>query len=159
MKASYCNNAEAVAFVKKYQGDANKIADAIRVPVEFVLGLAASESGYGRGPFVRYNNFFSIHAKGPSNLPKYATGAVVAKKTMHDKHPVYMAVFPSFYSSGMSFADKYGKFVSGTPTATVFARRLREHGFNPGNVRLGGSDTFVRDLSDVIDAVKARMGC
>ncbi|MTJ82377.1 MAG: hypothetical protein F8N37_15400 [Telmatospirillum sp.] len=161
MGNAYCSNESAVSFVKKYQYESQKVADFIRVPVEFILGLAASETGYGRGPFVPYNNFFSIHAKSadPDDLPKYSAGTVIAKGTLNDKHPVYVAVFPSFYSSGMAFADKYGKFVSGAATAMDFATRLRLHHFNPGNVQQGGSPTFVKDLCDVIAAVKVRIKC
>jgi hypothetical protein len=157
---SACNDAVAVAFVKKYQAGAAWLAGSVHVPVEFILGVAASETGYGgKGNFVQYSNFFSMHAKSPDDLPWLATGVVEAAATVHHKHPVYVAKYASFETCGLSFIAKYGKAIFGISTPKDFALALQGAGFNPGDARKGGNPKFVDDLVSVIDVVKLRLSC
>src|ERR1700739_1419237 len=98
MTSKYCNDADAVAFARKYRTDAERLASSVHVPVEFILGLAASETRWGKSRFaMECNNFFSMETANPSTELKYATGYVVATGTIHNKNPTRVAIYPNFY--------------------------------------------------------------
>ena len=88
MTSNICNNQEAVDFVMTYKSDCMVIAKALKLPPEYVLGLAALESQYGKGRIAReYNNFFSMHAPAP-----HQTGAIAPLGNAKIK----VAIYPSF---------------------------------------------------------------
>jgi|HubBroStandDraft_1064217.scaffolds.fasta_scaffold02396_13 hypothetical protein len=132
----------------------------VNVPLEYILGLAAAETGWETGRIaIEDRNYFSVHAKGPAQPPKFAIGAGPTKGTVHDKVPVYVGIYESFYASGLSFIDKFGKFIFGAPTPEAFALALQGAGFNSGRADTGGSPNFVSNLTKIVPVVKARLAC
>jgi hypothetical protein len=57
-----CNNSDAVGFVKNHESEAAAVAKQLGIPTEFVLGLSAIESTWGKSnAAVKANNFFGLH--------------------------------------------------------------------------------------------------
>ena len=95
---------DAQNFIDAHQKDAAIIAANLNVPTENILGLSGIESFWGKGPFARYNNFFSQHAgkKVPFQMDSILTAQ--AQK---------MATFRSYLDSGRAFSALYGNSVRG----------------------------------------------
>jgi|GEM_PF-438898 hypothetical protein len=160
MTFSYCNNKGAVAFAKGYRADAARLASSVQIPVEFILGVAASETEWGASRFaMEYNNFFSMETANPDTRIPYAIGYVLAAGTIGKKHPTRVAVYPSFYDSGLSFIDRWGKDIFGISAPQPFALALEGNKFNTGDPRTGGARDFAKNLIDTIAAVRARLAC
>jgi len=67
MASKLCNNTDAVAFVRNFKEDCQRVIDEdkLDIPVENLLGLAAKETGYGgeKSRIAReLNNYFSMHS-------------------------------------------------------------------------------------------------
>ena len=149
--ANACNALEAVAFVKKFKADCLPIAQQLAVPVEYILGLAAEESLYGKGRIAsEYNNYFSLHAPAPFETREESARA---------DPKVKVAVFDSFTQSARSFAAKYGSYVKNANTPEAFADALVSSHFNSGDASNGGRSGFKTYLVGIIAQVKARMEC
>ncbi len=66
---------EWVDFVEAHYSDAVRLSNGSGVPVEWILGWAAEESGYGQGRFARLqNNYFSWRGNGDIVCPESAQG-------------------------------------------------------------------------------------
>jgi flagellum-specific peptidoglycan hydrolase FlgJ len=150
-----CNVTYAVDFVKTNLSDAATVAQQLQVSTEFILGLSAAESGWGRdwnatkvvnGQPAR--NFFSL--QGDASSP-FANGS------MKSGGGTSLSTFASYLDSAKSFAAQYGTLVKGKATAKEFATALVPR-FNPGKAPLG-NPTFIQDLVSIIGTTKARMGC
>jgi len=146
-----CSVMAAVAFVHKYQKDAELLAKQLDIPTENILGLAAHESQYGAGRIAREcNNFFSMHAPAPLQM-----GEESAKGNTRIK----VAKFSSFYQSGQSFIIKFGHGVKGKKDSDVFSKALITMHYNSGSAANGGRDGYAKLVKDAIAMVKARMSC
>ncbi len=157
---SYCNNANAVAFVKKYYDDCVRLGRLVDVPPIYLLALAASETQYGMpGTFADIHNYFSMETKSDHPDIKYALDYKTASGTIKDKHPTKLAIYPSFYVCGLSFIDRYGSAIRGASTAEQFTEALKSAGFNSGDKKSGGTSTFLTDVPKVVTAVTARLAC
>lgn len=151
MNNNLCNVRYAVAFVNKHRAEAEKIANALNVPVENILGLAALESWYGKGPIASdYNNYFSMHAPAPMQI---------GSEHPHHNPNIKVAKFISFYQSGQSFTARFGNAVRGKSDPVVFAQTLVSIGYNSGNPATGGTAGYAKKLVDIIRVVKIRMEC
>lgn len=141
-----CADTDAVSFVRSHWSDAAKIASAIEVPTENVLGIAAEESGYGTSRIaLEDDNFFGIHAN-PKALPPFAT-----RSDSTADGPV--ATFDSFYDSGRSFDAKFGGDVHGLSNPIDFTNALILAHFNTENKSFGTL------LPSVIEMVRRRIHC
>jgi flagellum-specific peptidoglycan hydrolase FlgJ len=146
-----CNEVGAMAFIMRYKGDCQTIANQLDVPVENILGLAASESLYGQGRIaMEWNNYFSMHAPAPFQI-----GAESPKKNRKIK----VAKFSSFLQSAQSFAARFGHGIRGKKDPRAFAQALVDHRFNTNDEATGGRENFKIFLVDVIKAVKVRLSC
>jgi flagellum-specific peptidoglycan hydrolase FlgJ len=155
-----CNAGNAVAFAVTYKPHCQSVAQKLNIPVENILGLAAEESLWGTGRIAHdYNNYFSMHAKSATDLPKYAIGAAIAGGTAHQKHPVYVAKYKSFNDCAESFSDKYGNAVRDKSDPTEFAKALIGVNYNTGDAKTGGRDDFVEYLIGIIHMTRRRMNC
>lgn len=156
----YCNDRNAVGFVKRYYDDCVRLGKMANVPPLFILGLAASETGYGKpDSFARVNNYFSMETKSDTPNIKYAEGYVIAAGTVNDKHPTKIAKFPSFYVCGLSFIDRYGTAIRGASTPQQFVEALISSDFNSADKKTHGNPKFVSDVLGTITAVTARIAC
>jgi uncharacterized FlgJ-related protein len=141
----FCNDQDAVGFVKDYQAEAADLAEQADVPVEFILGLAAEETQWGTGDAANdCNNYFSLHAPVP-----FQTGSRPAK----GDPKVLIAKFDTIHDSGRSFLKRYADSIKGARDPKNFGQRLRDARFN--TVR----PDFVEYLAGIINAVKHRMAC
>src|ERR1051325_4286631 len=113
-----CNVTYAVDFVKTNLSDAATVAQQLQVSTEFILGLSAAESGWGRdwnatkvvnGQPAR--NFFSL--QGDASSP-FANGS------MKSGGGTSLSTFASYLDSAKSFAAQYGTLVKGKATAKEF---------------------------------------
>lgn len=151
MAASFCNNANAVAFINRYRSACEQVAASLDVPMENILGLAAQESQYGTGRIAReLNNYFSMHAPAPLQI-----GAEPPKGNAKIK----VAKFSSFLNCAQSFAARYGSAVRGKKEPLDFANALVRAGFNSGDASNGGRAGFAHYLAGIISVVKARATC
>lgn len=151
MALNVCNNQEAVDFVMNYKSDCVTIAKLLKLPTEYILGLAALESQYGKGRIAReYNNFFSMHAPAP-----YQSGAIAPLGNAKIK----VAIYPSFLDCARSFATRFGSTLIGLTTPEAFAKELVRIHFNTGNPATGGTAGYAAKVADIIKVVKARMEC
>lgn len=151
MSKNVCNDIDAVAFVQKFRNDAKHIALMLDVPVENILGLAAEESGWGKGRIaIDYNNYFSMHAPAPLQIDEQA-----AKRSS----TVKVAVYSSFLQSGQSFAARFGSAVRGKKDTKAFVQALMHAGYNSGNPKTGGRAGFATFLTDIINTAGERMLC
>ena len=153
MASNLCNTTHAVAFVHKYKVDCEKVISEYKldVPVENILGLAASESEYGKGRIAgELNNYFSMRAPAP-----FQTG----QESAQGDPRVIVAKFGSFYQGAQSFSRRFGDAVRGKKDPREFAQALMAKGYNTGNAKTGGRDGFVNYLIGIINAVKGRLSC
>jgi flagellum-specific peptidoglycan hydrolase FlgJ len=151
----WCNAVDAVAFVYKYKNDCQKVIDeySLDVPVENILGLAAKESGYGKGRIAsELNNYFSMHAPAP-----FQTGS----EAPHGNPNAKVAKFSSFHQSAQSFSKRFRETIRGKKDPLHFAKALvcNRACYNTGDKATGGNPNFIGDLVGVINAVKERLSC
>jgi hypothetical protein len=67
-----------VAFVKNNQADAQRIADDLQIPIEWVLTVSAQESAWGRSPVAQNaNNYFGIGKGGWAQLERTALDRMI----------------------------------------------------------------------------------
>jgi hypothetical protein len=144
-----CNNTDAVGFVKDHQSDAAKVAKELGIPTYLLLGLSARESGYGSGPFVEGNAFFSLQVRSeekPNYLLSFSNGWMQAKKDSG----IWVATYANYLDSAKGFAEKFGDVVRDTQDPKTFLEALKEAKFN----------TFPEFLiPTVLNQVKIRMNC
>jgi len=157
---NYCNAANAVAFVKKYYSDCVRLARMVDVPPEYLLALAATETEWGNpSTFAGINNYFSMETANDKPNLKYAEGYQIAAGTVHDKHPVKLGIYPSFYVCGLSFIDRYGTAIRGSSTPQQFVDALIRSGFNTADAKTNGNPKFPVEVPNAITAVTARLLC
>lgn len=114
--------------------DCQQIADELDVPVENILGLAASESGYGQSRIsTELDNYFSMRSPAPGQI---------GTEPARGDPKVILAKYPSFLESVRSFAFRYGPAVRGKKDPWNFAQALVMSGFNSGNSKRGGTTTL-----------------
>jgi hypothetical protein len=79
-----CANKADVAFIQNNLADAKKLASQLKVPVQWVIAVAAAESNWGGYPTaIGANNFFGIHA-GTVAVANGSTGP-------YSKNPIFAA--------------------------------------------------------------------
>lgn len=146
-----CNSVAAVRFIQKHLKDCELIAKELDAPLENILGLAASESQYGKGRIAsEYNNYFSMH--GPAPLQS-------SKVHPQGSSTVWVATYSSFLMSARSFVIRFGGAVKGKKEPKAFVEALVNAGYNTGSSKSGGTDNYVNKVVDVINMVKRRMQC
>jgi hypothetical protein len=143
--------AKKQAFVKAHLRDSEVVAKKLNIPVEYILGLAAIESGWGGSRFAyKGNNFFGLH-----HPALYNNGKMQAE----DDPSVFMSTFPDYRTGLQSFSDKFGNLVYGAPNAEAFARSLQnslKFGVKPDKithqtVKMPG---YVSDMANTIDKLR-----
>jgi len=139
---------DAQKFIDAHQKDAVIIASSLNVPTENILGLSGLESFWGKGPFAKYNNFFSQHA---DKMVPFQTGTILTAQGQK------MATFRSYIDSGRAFAALYGNAVRGIADPHAFAQALIKVRFNSGNAKTGGNPNFASSTASTIYSTKRRM--
>jgi hypothetical protein len=127
------------------------IAKILKLPTEYILGLAALESQYGKGRIAKeYNNFFSMHAPAP-----FQSGAIAPLGNAKIK----VAIYPSFMECARSFSTRFGSTLVGLGSPDAFAKELVRLRFNTGNPATGGTAGYPDKVVAIIKVVKLRMEC
>lgn len=151
--ADYCNekdptNKKILVFLRKYSSTTEKTAKDLGVKIESILGLAATESGYGTSKIAKEaNNFFGLHAGAPKSSGSYTTS-----------QGIKVAKFPDYATSLESFKIKFGNLVKGKAKPEDFVSGLIPK-FNPANTKQGGNPNFKKDTLAGIKAIVRRMSC
>ncbi len=146
-------------FVRKHLEDAQRAADRLHVPVEFILGLSALESGWGKEDrFARDgNNFLNMHSPAP-----FATGSMAAKRGNAE-----VATYASYAQCLESFIARYGASVQGVTDPTKFLSILqndrRAFGIDPDTEKplpafIPDTKSTIKKLIPIIDRIKAEKG-
>jgi hypothetical protein len=119
-KKDWADDADKEKFIDANLDAAQKAADKLGVPVENILGLAASENTYGlKGNFVAGNNILNMHYPAP-----YAIGSMPSGKDGP------MAVYANTADCIDSFVASYGDRVKGVTDPEQFVTILqRTHAF------------------------------
>ncbi|MCL2162129.1 MAG: hypothetical protein FWH56_09660 [Betaproteobacteria bacterium] len=156
MASSLCNVAQAVEFVHRFRADCQRVIDEdkLDIPLENFLGLSAKECGYGQSPIIKrgLNNYFSMHSPAPLEI---------GRSQALGNPKVFLAHYTSFYHCAKSFSMRWGNTVRGKKDPSAFANALvcSRGCYNSGNDATGGNSNFIKDLLDVIRAVKVRLSC
>ena len=145
-------------FVRKHLEDAQRAADRLHVPVEFILGLSALESGWGGGRFARDgNDFLNMHSPAP-----FATGSMAAKRGNAE-----VATYASYAQCLESFIARYGASVQGVTDPTKFLSILqndrRAFGIDPDTEKplpafIPDTTSTIKKLIPIINRIKAEKG-
>ena len=151
MAKNFCNDRDAVGFVKIFSPYCVQVAKDLDIPLENLVGLAAEESGYGSGRIsIDCKNFFSMRSPAPGQI-----GFEFAR----DDPKVKVAKYGRAIDSVESFKTKWGPFVQGKKDPVDFANALVRAGFNTGKNGNGGRAGFANYLVGIIISVKERLAC
>ncbi|HLH43877.1 MAG TPA: RHS repeat-associated core domain-containing protein, partial [Bryobacteraceae bacterium] len=127
--------ANAIGFVHAHEGDAERLANVTGIPVDFIMALAAGETGWtGSDVSSGNNNYFNDRL--PKGTPKrpvdYSTatggwaGAVACSSLGHAYDPGWACFAPGdpFYSSGFAALMTPEKGLNGGTYGGVVAQML-----------------------------------
>lgn len=137
-----------LTFIQDYLSDAQEVAKGLGIEVEWLLGLAAAESGYGMSNIARNaKNFFGQNQNASGRIGRYQTNK-----------GVFVAKFKDFKSSARSFASDFGNLVRGKKTAKDFVNSLVPK-FNTTDPKTNGNPKFREDTLGGVKGVIRRMSC
>jgi hypothetical protein len=127
-------------FVEAHIVDAQKAANKLHVPVEYILGISALESGWGEERLPKAtNNYFGIHYPSPR-----AIGFELSKKPPHAK----ISKFLSYGDGANEFADRFAHIISGIRDPQQFASILQRR----AKFGINADGTFVSDYPSRVAA-------
>lgn len=121
-KRDWADQADKEKFVDANLAAAQRVADRLGIPVENLLGLAASENSYGmKGRFAAANNILNMHYPAPL--------AIDQSPSKEDK-TVAVAVYASTADCMNSFALRFGSLIQGISDPQQFLTILQNaHAF------------------------------
>jgi hypothetical protein len=145
-------------FIREYHEDAKILATQLNVPAEFILGLAAHESQFGRANHLEETqNYFSLHSRSPGEKNSLHEKEELHKSLASDKKPDdakyelrlrtsgeksphqqksghhrKLSMFDSFIGGGRSFLAKYGHLIQNLKDDQRFVDELVACGFHLG---------------------------
>ena len=148
-KRNWADEADKDKFIDKNLAAAEAAAKKMGVPVEFILGLATSESSYGKnGRFATDgNNILSLHYPAP-----LATGYMLA-----GDGKTKVATFASTADCIASFAEKYGEKFKGMTEPEEFVTELQNMDAFGVQSNRGMTPSFVENAKADIQAVRVRL--
>ena len=153
MAKNWCNekdptNKKVLAFIKKHHEDIKEVAADLKIPATWILGLSATETGYGTSSIaINANNYFGQTAGATGSIGYYVTSKNVK-----------VAKFKDFQSSAKSFAKDFGRLIRGKKTQEDFVNSLVPK-FNTTDPKTNGNPNFKNDTLAGIRSIRNRITC
>lgn len=125
---------DRVNFINSNLDTVQPVADSLKIPADYILGLSYLESHNPKGGFepqaTQFNNWFGVTASSPNpkSLPPFSNGVTNVNSTNFFTFPG-----PGIQQSLNWFKAEYGSLTTSAASPTNFGLNLVLHGYNSKN--------------------------